>query len=58
MQGWGDGDGRDVVQRLGVGAAPGSFEICPVCFWKDGAVQLRWPDFAGGANRPSLIGSQ
>ena len=37
---------------------PGSYEICPVCFWEDDLVQLRWPDFAGGANRPSLIEAQ
>lgn len=28
--------------------APGSDEICPVCFWQDDIVQLRWPDFGGG----------
>lgn len=38
--------------------APGSDEICPICFWQDDIVQLRWPDFAGGANRPSLIEAQ
>lgn len=38
--------------------APGSDEICPVCFWQDDIVQLRWPDFAGGANRQSLIEAQ
>ncbi len=37
---------------------PGSYEICPVCFWEDDAVQLRWPTYEGGANRPSLIDSQ
>jgi len=37
---------------------PGSYSICPICFWEDGDVQLRWPDRAGGANRPSLIDSQ
>ena len=40
------------------GEAPGSYDICPVCFWEDDHVQLRWPDFAGGANGPSLIDSQ
>ncbi|MGA2529087.1 MAG: CPCC family cysteine-rich protein [Acidimicrobiales bacterium] len=25
-----------------------------MCFWQDDIVQLRWPDFAGGANRSSL----
>lgn len=38
--------------------APGSYDICPVCFWEDDGVQLRWTDYAGGANRPSLIESQ
>ena len=37
---------------------PGSDEICPVCFWQDDIVQLRWPNQAGGANRPSLIEAQ
>lgn len=32
--------------------------ICPVCFWEDDAVQLRWPDLAGGANTVSLIEGQ
>jgi hypothetical protein len=34
---------------------PGSYAICPVCFWEDDLVQLRWPDWSGGANKPSLI---
>ena len=37
---------------------PGSYDICKVCFWEDDNVQLRWPDHAGGANRPSLIEAQ
>jgi cysteine-rich CPCC protein len=36
----------------------GSYEICSICFWEDDAVQLRWPDWAGGANSPSLRESQ
>ncbi len=32
----------------------GSFEICEVCGWEDDNVQFSDPDFAGGANRPSL----
>jgi hypothetical protein len=32
----------------------GSFEICPVCYWEDDNVQLNDPDYAGGANGPSL----
>lgn len=36
----------------------GSYEICPICFWEDDLVQTRWPNFAGGANKPSLIECQ
>ena len=41
-----------------LGAPPGSYEICDVCFWEDDAVQLRWTDWGGGANGPSLIDAQ
>lgn len=37
---------------------PGSYDICPVCFWEDDLVQLRWPSYQGGANKPSLIDAQ
>ena len=37
---------------------PGSYEICPVCFWEDDLVQLAFPDMAGGANKCSLIEGQ
>jgi len=33
---------------------PGTFEICPVCFWEDDAVQFADPDATGGANDVSL----
>jgi hypothetical protein len=33
---------------------PGTFEVCPVCFWEDDDVQFKNPSFAGGANRVSL----
>jgi hypothetical protein len=33
---------------------PGTFAICPVCFWEDDDVQFRDPDYAGGANAVSL----
>lgn len=32
----------------------GSYDICPVCFWEDDPVQLRDPDYRGGANKVSL----
>ncbi len=31
------------------------FQICPVCFWEDDPLQRKFPDYAGGANEPSLI---
>jgi len=33
---------------------PGSYEICPVCFWEDDPVQFEDADFQGGANVVSL----
>jgi hypothetical protein len=33
---------------------PGSFDICPVCFWEDDSIQYTNPDYAGGANDVSL----
>ena len=44
--------------HLVFGEPPGSFDICPVCFWEDDVVQLLHPDMAGGANRPSLREAQ
>lgn len=37
--------------------APGSFDICPICYWEDEALQLRYPNEIG-ANRLTLIESQ
>ena len=37
---------------------PGTFEICPVCFWEDDSVQFDDVEFEGGANRLSLRQSQ
>ncbi|GGT08877.1 CPCC family cysteine-rich protein [Streptomyces atratus] len=37
---------------------PGSYTICPVCFWEDDGVQFRWPTMTGGANKISLIEAQ
>jgi hypothetical protein len=33
---------------------PGTFAVCPVCFWEDDDAQFRDPAFAGGANSVSL----
>jgi cysteine-rich CPCC protein len=33
---------------------PGHWDICPVSFWQDDAVQNEDPCCAGGANHPSL----
>jgi hypothetical protein len=42
-------------EYLTLPAAPnGTYEICDVCFWEDDGVQLRDPDYEGGANRVSL----
>jgi hypothetical protein len=37
---------------------PGTYDICPVCFWEDDPVQFDDPDYEGGANRPSLRQAQ
>ncbi|MEV6102784.1 CPCC family cysteine-rich protein [Nocardia sp. NPDC051981] len=37
---------------------PGCHLVCPVCFWEDDGVQLRWPTLALGANRVSLVDAQ
>ena len=37
---------------------PGTFDICPICFWEDDSVQFEDPDFGGGANVPSLRQAQ
>lgn len=36
---------------------PGSYNICPICFWEDDIAQLRFPEM-GGANKVSLIQGQ
>lgn len=36
------------------GQPPGTFEICPICFWEDDDSQFRDPHYAGGANSVSL----
>ena len=37
---------------------PGSYEICPLCFWEDDPVQLLDPWYRGGANTVSLVEAQ
>ncbi len=37
---------------------PGTFTICPVCWWEDDETQARDPDYAGGANVVSLREAQ
>lgn len=34
---------------------PGTYAICPVCYWEDDRVQYLNPEYAGGANTISLI---
>ncbi|MGA5822353.1 CPCC family cysteine-rich protein [Kitasatospora sp. NPDC094028] len=46
-----------LVHSAGTGW-PGSHGICPVCFWEDDPVQLRWPFTGGGANRTCLAEAQ
>lgn len=36
---------------------PNSYEICPICYWEDEAMQLRYPN-ERGANRVTLIEAQ
>jgi hypothetical protein len=33
---------------------PGSFEVCPVCYWEDDFAQAEDADLSGGANEVSL----
>jgi hypothetical protein len=37
---------------------PGSYNICPICYWEDDLVQFYDENFKGGANRPSLKEAQ
>ncbi|MEG0845152.1 MAG: CPCC family cysteine-rich protein [Raoultibacter sp.] len=33
---------------------PGTFDICPVCYWEDDATQFEDPQMQGGANFVTL----
>ncbi len=44
--------------HLTFGRPPGSYDVCPVCFWEDDAAQLRWPTYEEAPNRQSLITAQ
>lgn len=35
-------------------AAPGNFDICPVCYWEDDNIQRLDQNYKGGANDISL----
>lgn len=35
-------------------AGPGTYDVCPVCYWEDDPIQFADPDYAGGANEGSL----
>jgi hypothetical protein len=37
---------------------PGTYAICPICFWEDDLVQFKDPDYRGGANHASLREAQ
>ncbi|WP_116061426.1 CPCC family cysteine-rich protein [Cohnella phaseoli] len=34
---------------------PGTFDICPVCYWEDDNLQYAQPEREGGANDISLL---
>jgi hypothetical protein len=37
---------------------PGTYDICPICFWEDDPIQFNDPDYEGGANQVSLRQAQ
>lgn len=37
---------------------PGTYDICPICFWEDDPIQYEESYYSGGANHISLIEAQ
>jgi len=33
---------------------PGTYDICPICYWEDDPIQFENPNYEGGANQVSL----